>query len=122
MSTETSMNNDRPAQVPVYDWHYILRIAAGHRREITLANIIAILATIASVPVPLLLPLLVDEVLLDKPGIVVHTINQLTPAHWHAPVLYITAILAATLLLRFIALVLNVWQTRPFTIISKDVI
>jgi ATP-binding cassette subfamily C protein len=116
------MNNNRSDPVPIYDWDYILRIAAEHRRELILANIIAILATITSVPVPLLLPLLVDEVLLDKPGIVVHTINQLTPAHWHAPVLYITTILVATLFLRFIALVLNVWQTRQFTIISKDVI
>src|SRR3990172_4694330 len=112
MSTETSMNNDRPDQVQVYDWHYILRIAAEHRREITLANIIAILATIASVPVPLLLPLLVDEVLLDKPGIVVHTINQFTPEPWHTPVLYITVMLVATLFLRFISLALNVSQTR----------
>lgn len=122
MSTEISTNNVRPDPVSVYDWDYILRIAAGHRREITLANIIAILATITSVPVPLLLPLLVDEVLLDQPGIVVHTINRLTPEPWHTPVLYITVILVVTLFLRFIALVLNVWQTRQFTIISKDVI
>src|SRR3990172_6587570 len=122
MSTETSMNNDRPDQVQVYDWHYILRIAAEHRREITLANIIAILATIASVPVPLLLPLLVDEVLLDKPGIVVNTINSITPAGWHTPVLYITAVLFLTVILRLTALLLNVWQARQFTFISKDVI
>jgi len=122
MSSEPIMNDDLSAPAPAYNWRYILQIAAEHRREIVLANIIAILATIASVPVPLLLPLLVDEVLLDKPGIVVHAIQQMTPAGWHAPVLYIAAILAVTLLLRFMALVLNVWQTRQFTIISKDVI
>lgn len=116
------MNNDRPQQVPLYDWQYILRIAAEHRREITLANIIALLATIASVPVPLLLPLLVDEVLLHQPGVVVNTINQFTPSAWHIPALYITVILALTLILRLSALVLNVWQTRQFTIIAKDII
>lgn len=87
-----------------------------------LANIIAVIATLASVPVPLLMPLLVDEVLLNKPGIVVNFINSITPALWHSPVLYIVFILMLTLLLRLIALVLNVFQTRQFTIIAKDVI
>src|SRR3970040_2026865 len=117
MSTEISINNDRPDSVPVYDWHYILQIAAKHRREITLANSIAILATITSVPVPLLLPLLVDEVLLDKPGIVVNTINSITPAGWHTPVLYITAFLFLAVILRLTALILNVWQARQFSVI-----
>ena len=63
MRTEPTVTTDRHDVKPVYDWDFILRIAAEHRREITLANIIAILATISSVPVPLLLPLLVDEVL-----------------------------------------------------------
>ena len=64
-----------------------------------MANIIAVLATVASVPLPLLLPLLVDEVLLDKPGVVVNAINNLTPSTWHGPVLYILTILFVTLLL-----------------------
>jgi ATP-binding cassette, subfamily C, bacterial len=106
----------------VYDWQYILQIAGEHRKELILANVIAILATIASVPVPLLLPLLVDEVLLDQPGIVVATINSFTPAVWHGPVLYISTILVLTVVLRLIALILNVWQTRQFTFIAKDVI
>ena len=122
MSTESSVTTVQHNATPVYDWPYVLKIASAHRREIILANFIAILATIASVPVPLLLPVLVDEVLLNKPGVVVHTINQMTPVAWHAPALYILAILVMTLLLRFIALVLNVWQTKQFTVISKDVI
>ena len=106
----------------IYNWRYILNIAIEHKREIILANIIAILATIASVPLPLLLPLLVDEVLLEQPAYIVNTINSLTPATWHGPVLYIMAILFITLFLRLIALTLNVWQARQFTFISKDVI
>ena len=106
----------------LYDWQYIIRIAGNHRNELILANIIAVLATIASVPVPLLLPLLVDEVLLHQPGVVVATINSFTPEVWHNPVLYITAILILTIVLRFISLILNVWQARQFTFISKDVI
>ena len=111
-----------PVQSGSYDWNYIKRIAGEHGNELIRANIIAILATIASVPVPLLLPLLVDEVLLDKPGVVVTTINSFTPASWHSPFLYIATILVLTIVLRFIALVLNVWQARQFTFISKDII
>lgn len=105
-----------------YHWRYILDVAAEHKNEIILANLIAVLATIASVPVPLLLPLLVDEVLLDQPGVVVAMVNAITPALWHGPVLYISAVLLLTVVLRLIALVLNVWQARQFTFISKDVI
>ncbi|MBT00811.1 MAG: ABC transporter ATP-binding protein [Oceanospirillaceae bacterium] len=105
-----------------YDWRYILNIGLKHRRELILANIIAILATTVSVPLPLLMPLLVDEVLLDKPGVVVETVNGMTPEGWHGPILYIGAVLLFTVILRLFALGLNVWQTRQFTIISKDVI
>ncbi len=105
-----------------YDWEYILSVARDHKRELVMANIIALLATLASVPVPLLMPLLVDEVLLDQPAFVVNTINSLTPAGWHSPALYIGLILLLTLVLRFIALLLNVWQGRQFTLIAKDVI
>lgn len=105
-----------------YDWRYILGIARQHKHQLVIANIIAILATLASVPVPLLLPLLVDEVLLDQPGVVVNTLNSVTPSAWHVPLLYIMSVLILTVVLRLIALVLNVYQTRQFTIIAKDVI
>ncbi len=105
-----------------YDWKYIIEVAKKHKKQLILANLIAIVATIASIPVPLLLPLLVDEVLLNKPGVVVQTINSITPSLWHEPLLYILSILVLTLLLRISSLVLSVFQTRQFTIISKDLI
>ncbi len=108
--------------VKEYNWQYILDIAKQHKRQLIMANVIAVIATLASVPVPLLMPLLVDEVLLDKPGIFVNFINSLTPLSLHGPVLYILFILVVTLFLRLTALVLNVIHTRQFTIIAKDVI
>jgi len=93
-----------------------------HRRELISANLIAVLGALAAVPVPLLIPLLVDEVLLNQPGTAVAWIQSLFPEHWHGPILYIGAILALTLILRLLTLVFNVWQTREFTLISKDVI
>jgi len=111
---------DRPPDA--YTWRYLVDVALTHRRELVLANVIAIFAVMASVPVPLLMPLMVDEVVLDKPGVLVPYMQTLFPVSWHGPVLYITSILMATILLRSISLVLNVWQTRQFTRIAKDVI
>ena len=92
-----------------------------HRAELIKANIIAIMGTLVSVPVPLLIPLLVDEVLLDSPGSALAVIDSIFPEAWHGPILYILAILFLTLIMRLLSLVLSVWQTRQFTIISKDV-
>ncbi len=105
-----------------YTWHYVVLVAFAHRRELLLANLIAVVAVLASIPVPLLMPLLVDEVLLDKPGFLVGVMQQLFPQSWHGAVLYVTAVLLFTVVLRVLALILNVWQTRQFTHISKDVI
>lgn len=106
----------------LYTWQSILQVALNHRRELIMANIIALLAAIAAVPVPLLMPLLVDEVLLGQPATLVATVNQLVPAEWQGPAIYIFSVFALTVLLRVTALLLNVWQARQFTIISKDLI
>ncbi len=108
--------------VKEYNWQYIINVARQHKRPLIIAHIIAVIAMLVSVPVPLLMPLLVDEVLLNKPGFVVQSINNMTPTAWHTPVLYILCILILTFLLRLSALVLNVFQTRQFTIIAKDAI
>ena len=105
-----------------YTWHAIYKIALEHKKALVFSHVIAILATIASVPVPLLMPLLVDEVLLNKPGWVIKLINPLFPVEWHLPVLYITVILLVSLLLRVIASIFNIIQARHFSCISKDII
>ena len=104
-----------------FDWAYIRGIALEHKRKLVKAHFVAMAAAVTSVPIPLLMPLLVDEVLLHKPGVTVHTIDRLFPVEWHGPILYILTVLLLTLLLRFTAALLNVWQTRQFTLISKDV-
>ena len=104
-----------------YTWSEITSMVLEHHAELVKANIIAILGTAIAVPIPLLIPLLVDEVLLEKPGPAVPFMNQLFPQAWHSPLLYIGAILVLTMLMRLAALLLGVWQMRQFTIISKDV-
>ncbi len=105
-----------------YTWRRLARMITRFRGALVKANLIAILGALVSVPVPLLIPLLVDEVLLDKPGSAVALMNRIFPQSWHGPVLYILAVLTLTLLLRLTGLVLGVWQTRQFTRIAKEVI
>ncbi len=105
-----------------YTWPSILGIVREHKKDLISAHIVAILAAVASVPIPLLMPLLVDEVLLHQPGRMVAWLNGHFPAAWHGPVLYIGAVLALTLGLRLTALILGVWQGRSFTLIAKDVV
>ena len=107
--------------VQAYSWSTIFNIARQHRRVLVQAHIIAIAAAVVSVPVPLLMPLLVDEVLLQKPGVMVQFMDQLFPASWHGPLLYILAVMLFTILLRLGALLLAVWQTREFTLVAKDI-
>ncbi len=104
-----------------YSWRELIQMILQHRRELWVANLIAVLGALVSVPVPLLIPLLVDEVLLNQPGRAVAVINALFPQQWHGPVLYILAVLFLTLFLRLLTLTLGVWQTRQFTAISKEV-
>ena len=102
-------------------WSWIRRIALTHKHELITAHIVALVVTLAGVPIPLLMPLLVDEVLLNQPGTIVHTLQALFPASWHGAVLYISATLVITLFLRVIALIGMVWQTRQFVTIAKDI-
>jgi ATP-binding cassette subfamily C protein len=104
-----------------YNSRYILNVALEHKAALIKANIIAILATLCAVPIPLLMPLMVDEVLLNQPGFIVNTINQTLPEFWHQPVRYLIVILLITITLRLFSLVFNVWQTRQFTIIAKEI-
>jgi ATP-binding cassette subfamily C protein len=105
-----------------YRWSDLLAMVTAHRRELILANIVAVLGTLAAVPVPLLMPVLVDEVLLEQPGAAVAFMNDLFPAAWHGPVLYVLAVLAASVGLRAVAVALGVLQSRQFTVISKDIV
>ncbi len=107
---------------PVYNWNTIYKIALGHKKQLIVSHIIAMLATVASVPVPLLMPLLVDEVLLHKPGAVIKVINQLFPVTWQQPMLYIGVVLLVSVLLRIIAIIFNIIQSRQFSCISKDIV
>ncbi len=103
-------------------WAEIRRLALRHRKGLILANLIAVLATLCSVPIPLLLPLLVDEVLLKQGAAALRVMDRFLPADWQSAAGYIGLMLVLTLALRLGALVSNVLQARLFARLSKDVI
>ena len=104
-----------------YELKGIIKQAFSYKKHLIKANFIAVLAVLCAVPVPLLLPLIVDEVLLDKPGPTVAFIAQLTPEAWHGPILFVMAVLVLTLILRVASVLLNVVQSRYFTLIAKHI-
>ncbi|MHB1084720.1 MAG: ABC transporter ATP-binding protein [Thiobacillus sp.] len=103
-------------------WRGIADELKTHRARLLQANLIAVLAVVAAVPVPLLLPLMVDEVLLHHPGKMIAALGAWFPAVWHGPVLFIGAALLLTVGLRLTAILLNVWQGRTFSLLAKDVV
>lgn len=103
-------------------WRSILNEIFQHRRQLLKGNFAAVLAVMAAVPVPLILPILVDEVLLNRPGRFVDTVSPWFPKAWHGPMLFIGLALLLTIVLRLTAIVLNVWQSRTFALVSKEVV
>lgn len=103
-----------------YSFKNIFSDMKKYKKELIVANLVALLAVIISTPVPLLMPLLVDEVLLEKPGIVVSTIDTMF-GKGNEPYVYVVCILLCVLVLRFLFFILNFYQTKLFTIISKNI-
>lgn len=101
---------------------FFKRLLLKHRKEIIYAHVIAILATVIAVPLPLLLPVLVDEVLLEQPAQAVAVLQWLLPETFHSAAGYIIAMTLLSVVLRIASMLLNVWQSRQLTIVSKDLI
>ncbi|WP_257969497.1 ABC transporter ATP-binding protein, partial [Vibrio parahaemolyticus] len=78
-------------------------------------------ATLISVPIPLLMPLMVDEVLLDKPASGLSAMNAVLPEAWHTPTGYIFFTLFLVVLMRAASQALNIVQSRQFTLVSKTI-
>ncbi|MGR6861485.1 ABC transporter ATP-binding protein [Aliivibrio salmonicida] len=103
------------------NWNWLLRQAKTYKKRLIAANFIAIIATLISVPIPLLMPLMVDEVLLNKPATGVELLNSLLPAAWQGPLGYILLVLVLVILMRIISQILNIFQGRQFSLVSKTI-
>ncbi|MDB6047281.1 MAG: Lipid export ATP-binding/permease protein MsbA [Pseudomonas sp.] len=120
--SEQPHHADSAPRIDRLSWAEIRRLALHHRKSLWIANGVAVLATLCSVPIPLLLPLLVDEVLLGHGDSALKFMNHFLPDGLQKAVGYIGLMLLATFTLRLGALVFNVLQARLFARLAKDIV
>lgn len=104
------------------NWAQIRQLVVRHKKALWIANGVAVLGTLCSVPIPLLLPLLVDEVLLGHGDSALRFMNHLLPDNLQKAAGYIGLMLLFTFCLRLSALVFNVVQARLFARLAKDIV
>lgn len=113
---------EQPIHLPIqYSWKVIFQIALKHKKILIAGHLIAIFAALAMIPIPLLMPILVDEVLLETPGALVAAVEWLMPVDWHSSILVIAMVMLLTILLRIFGVLLSVLQTRQFSLVAKDI-
>nr|WP_027695894.1 ABC transporter ATP-binding protein [Vibrio litoralis] len=110
-------NNDRH----MINQSWLFTQVKKHKGKLIFANVVAILATIISVPIPLLMPLMVDEVLLNKPSGGIEFMNALLPHSLQNPTGYIGFVFLLIVLMRTVSQLLNIVQSRQFTLVSKTI-
>ena len=109
-------------QNSLFTWSSILKTAIEHRKNFVFANIIAVIKTLTYLPVPLIIPSLINEVLLKQPGFFTKTLSMVLPEHLITPGLILITAFTLVLTLRVFDEILNILQGRDFKIISKDVV
>ena len=99
--------------------NYIFKLLLHNRKALIVGQILTIIAIMVSVPIPLLLPLLVDEVLLHKPDFFVNNIDNLFGSG--NAIYYIVIVTIIVLFLRLIYFAFGIAITKIFTQVSKYV-
>ncbi|MCG6200795.1 ABC transporter ATP-binding protein [Psychromonas antarctica] len=111
----------KDANSETINWQWLVEQAKVHKKRLIWANIIALVATAMSVPIPLLMPLMVDEILLNKPAGGVDFINHFLPLSVQQPANYIIVIFLCVIVMRTLSQLLNILQSRQFTLVSKTI-
>ncbi|MEA1880604.1 MAG: ABC transporter ATP-binding protein [Campylobacterota bacterium] len=97
----------------------ILKQLLTHRKEVIYGNIIAIIATLLVVLIPLFIPILVDELLLGKEhGFISFISDNIFTSDVKGYVLFILVII---IVLRVASTLLSILQTKVFVSISKNI-
>jgi ATP-binding cassette subfamily B protein/ATP-binding cassette subfamily C protein len=110
----------QPLKQPLrIDRAWLIEQAKKHKPRLLVANLVAILAALVAVPIPLLMPVLVDEVLLDSPAGGLELLANLIPEPWQTDHGYIGLVLFLVVAMRLVSQALNILQTRQFTLVSK---
>lgn len=97
----------------------IFKLILENKKALVYGQIFTFIAILISIPIPLMLPVLVDEVLLHKPSYIVNSINYFfgnTTAFN-----YIAIVTFAVIFLRFLYFIVSIIVTKIFTKIAKYV-
>ena len=103
----------------MFSWPEIGKTLLESKDKLLKGHLITLLGILLSIPIPLMLPVMVDEVVLGKPASFVSTIENLFGNG--SAFFYIFIILITVILLRISYLFVSVWQTHIFMDISKQV-
>ncbi len=103
----------------MYNYRTLYRQIKTQKKDFWRTNVYGIAATLLLLPIPMLVPLLIDEVLLEHPGKMTETISAFLGSSetW----VYIAVILATVLVLRFGAFFLNNRKTFYATRITQKI-
>ncbi len=97
----------------------ILKSTAKYKSSLLRGNIAAIFATLLTVLIPLFIPMLVDELILHKSDTLTGWVAEhITPMSVTG---YLIFFLTVVLIFRGVGFLLNVYQVKIFTSISKDI-
>ena len=102
-------------------WSYIFSRIRRFPALLISAHIGAIVSALAAAPIPLLLPIIVDEVILAAPGRALPFLQQIAPQSWQHPLGYLLIFSAIGILLRIIGICTDILQSYQFIIIAKQV-
>jgi ATP-binding cassette subfamily C protein len=97
----------------------ILQQLISHKKEVLLGNMIAIVATLLIVLIPLFIPILVDELLLGKDHGFISWISQ--NIFTFDTKGYVFFVLAIIIVLRVLSTLLSILQAKVFVSISKNI-
>jgi len=101
------------------DLKYIWNLLLKKKKFLIVGQIVTIIAILISVPIPLMLPALVDEVLLDKPSFFIENIDNFFGVQ--NAFKYILIVTLVVLFLRIIHYAFSIIITKIFTNIAKFV-
>ncbi|PLY08983.1 MAG: ABC transporter ATP-binding protein [Arcobacter sp.] len=97
----------------------IYKLIVENKKDLLWGQFFTFIAISLSIPIPLMLPALVDEVLLNKPGFFVNNIDSLFSSG--NTFYYIAIVTAAVIFLRILFFIFSAITTKIFTRISKFV-
>ncbi|MFA7069476.1 MAG: ABC transporter ATP-binding protein [Sulfurimonas sp.] len=90
-----------------------------NKKPLIIGNIIAALATLVSIPIPLLIPLLVDEVLLKKEGWLLPFLDSFGIAG--EALIYIAIVLVVAIVLKFLHFLFSALSQNYFLSLSQEI-